>query len=117
MRVFYEGPMLEPMRPGKVVELKPGIMYVDLSRTTADDFRAAIPALGAAQGIVFDIRDIPILDVRDVLPLLSEGEVRLELASQVGATTAFRAGLPLASFPALAEAVWFAPPSKARGQR
>lgn len=112
VRLFYEGPLLERPRPAKVAEVKPGIMYVDLSRTTPADFAEALPALAAAQGIVFDVREAPMLDTHDVLPWLSDADVRLEFASQAGATSAFRAGLPRASFPFLEEAVWLVPPAE-----
>jgi len=46
-------------KPAKVAELKPGIWYVDLDRTTDKDFEAALPKLAAARGVVFDLRGYP----------------------------------------------------------
>ncbi len=43
----------------KIAEIKPGIFYVDLDRTSKEDFQNALPKLAAAKGIVFDIRGYP----------------------------------------------------------
>jgi C-terminal processing protease CtpA/Prc len=45
--------------PDKIAELRPGIFYVDLSRTTDDDVKGALDRLAAARGVVFDLRDYP----------------------------------------------------------
>jgi C-terminal processing protease CtpA/Prc len=46
-------------RPEKIAELKPGVMYVDIDRVTEEEFRAAVPKLAKATGIVFDLRGYP----------------------------------------------------------
>jgi C-terminal processing protease CtpA/Prc len=50
---------VEEPRPEKISELTPGIFYVDIDRISDDDFRAAFNRLGAARGIVFDLRGHP----------------------------------------------------------
>ncbi len=50
---------LSEPRPEKVEELKPGIWYVDLDRTTDADLEAAKSDLAKARGIVFDLRGYP----------------------------------------------------------
>jgi hypothetical protein len=47
--------------------LQPGILYVDLSRLSDADFAAAVPRLGAARGIVFDMRGASRLPAPQVL--------------------------------------------------
>ena len=44
-----------------MVELKPGIYYVDLTRISDADWNAAVPKLERASGIVFDLRGYPSL--------------------------------------------------------
>jgi hypothetical protein len=46
-------------QPEVIVEVQPGILYVDLGRITAADFTAALPRLAAAKGLVFDLRNPP----------------------------------------------------------
>jgi C-terminal processing protease CtpA/Prc len=46
-------------RPQTVTELEPGIVYVDLDRLTEPDWKALIPRLKKAKGIVFDMRGYP----------------------------------------------------------
>jgi C-terminal processing protease CtpA/Prc len=46
-------------RPDKIVELEPGIYYVDLDRVVDADVTSAMPKLEAARGIVFDLRGYP----------------------------------------------------------
>jgi C-terminal processing protease CtpA/Prc len=46
-------------RPAIIAEVRPGIFYVDIDRITDDDFKAALPKLAAARGIVFDLRGYP----------------------------------------------------------
>ncbi len=53
---LYE--LREP-HPAKIAEIRPGYWYVDLDRIRDDDFRAALPSLNAASGIVFDLRGYP----------------------------------------------------------
>ena len=48
-----------PRRAEVIGELESGVMYVDLGRVTESDFIAALPALAAAKGIVFDLRTPP----------------------------------------------------------
>jgi C-terminal processing protease CtpA/Prc len=50
---------LAERQSAKIEEIKPNIFYVDLDRITDDDFRAALPKLEKAKGIVFDVRGYP----------------------------------------------------------
>jgi C-terminal processing protease CtpA/Prc len=49
---------IEP-RPEKISEVRPGITYVDIDRIDDQDFKAALPQLEKARGIVFDLRGYP----------------------------------------------------------
>ena len=46
-------------RPEKIAELEPGILYVDLDRVTDADWKAVVPRLEKAKGIIFDMRGYP----------------------------------------------------------
>ncbi|MBK7404344.1 MAG: hypothetical protein IPJ41_06825 [Phycisphaerales bacterium] len=46
-------------RPADGTELAPGIVYFNMDGADADAFNAAMPALQAAKGIVFDMRGYP----------------------------------------------------------
>jgi C-terminal processing protease CtpA/Prc len=46
-------------RPEKIAELEPGILYVDLDRVTEADWNPLVDRLGAAKGIIFDMRGYP----------------------------------------------------------
>ena len=46
-------------RPAAIAELAPGIFYVDVTRTSSDQWTAALTELQAATGIVFDYRGYP----------------------------------------------------------
>jgi C-terminal processing protease CtpA/Prc len=50
---------LREPRPAKTEEIRPGIWYVDIDRISDDDFRAVLPSLATAKGIVFDLRGYP----------------------------------------------------------
>lgn len=50
---------LEEPRPDKVADVGFGLFYIDLTRITDDDFRAALGRLERAKGIVFDLRGYP----------------------------------------------------------
>ncbi len=52
------GSPTEP-RPEKIAEVRPGIVYVDLSLISDDDFNGALDQLAAANGVVFDMRGFP----------------------------------------------------------
>ncbi|HEY0158069.1 MAG TPA: S41 family peptidase [Thermoanaerobaculia bacterium] len=62
-------PMREK-RPEKIAELQPGLWYVDLDRASDADFAAAVEKLGAARGIVFDLRGYPRLDTKPLQHLI-----------------------------------------------
>lgn len=57
-RVPFDRHPEEP-RPEKMAEVRPGLWYVDLSRISDQDFKAALPQLAEAKGIVFDLRGYP----------------------------------------------------------
>jgi Peptidase family S41 len=51
-------PLAEP-RPPKIHEIEPGIVYVDFARIDDRDFRAALPRMEKAAGLIFDFRGYP----------------------------------------------------------
>jgi hypothetical protein len=55
---FTEGLLMDP-RPGVIVEIRPGIFYVDINQVTDNLFNAALNSLSKAKGIVFDLRGYP----------------------------------------------------------
>jgi C-terminal processing protease CtpA/Prc len=57
--VAYWSVAPQGLRPNRVTELEPGILYVDLTRVDDGDFEAALPQLAAAHGIIFDLRGYP----------------------------------------------------------
>jgi len=59
LRRTIETDSLNETRPAKISELKPGILYVALDRIKDEDFKAALPQLEKAKGIVFDLRGYP----------------------------------------------------------
>jgi hypothetical protein len=61
-----------PKRPEMVAELEPGIVYVDLTRVSAEELEAADPRLQKATGVVFDLRGYPKQPTNDWLGLLTE---------------------------------------------
>lgn len=46
-------------RPDKIIEIKPGIMYIDLSRADMDEINGVIENLVKAKGVIFDMRGYP----------------------------------------------------------
>ncbi|HEX9940999.1 MAG TPA: S41 family peptidase [Thermoanaerobaculia bacterium] len=56
---IVDGRTLGEPRPEKIVEIRPGVFYVDIDRITDEDFEAALGQLAAARGIVFDLRGYP----------------------------------------------------------
>ena len=50
---------MKETRPPQVVEIKPGIFYLDLDRIKDEEFEAVLPKLEQARGIVFDLRGYP----------------------------------------------------------
>jgi hypothetical protein len=62
---------LREKRPGKTVELKPGLWYVDFVETFKDpDFEASLEKLANARGIVFDVRGYPRLGSKPLQHLI-----------------------------------------------
>jgi hypothetical protein len=57
-------------RPKSVVELEPGLWYVDLTRVTAAQLRPMLDTLAKARGVVFDVRGYPTDAGSVVLPYL-----------------------------------------------
>jgi hypothetical protein len=53
------GIFLTEPRPEKIAEIRPGIFYVDLDRTTSEDILGAADRLAAARGVIFDLRTYP----------------------------------------------------------
>jgi len=50
---------LREPRPAKIAAIKPGVIYLDLSRITQQEFDEAVPRMTEARGIVFDLRGYP----------------------------------------------------------
>lgn len=63
------------IRPDKIAELRPGVLYVDMGRITDDDFRFARSRLTSAQHIVFDMRGYPSFNTATLFPMLSDSLV------------------------------------------
>jgi C-terminal processing protease CtpA/Prc len=51
-------PVVEP-RPEPIAEVKPGILYLDLTRISDDGWQAALPRMEAASGLILDMRGYP----------------------------------------------------------
>ncbi len=58
-RIQFGTPLVASSPP--LEEVAPGIWYVDLSQMDDTDFEAALPQLAAAQGIIIDVREYPML--------------------------------------------------------
>jgi C-terminal processing protease CtpA/Prc len=54
-RTIPEVALRDP-RLRKISQIKPGIFYLDVERVSAEDFKAALPELEQAKGIVIDLR-------------------------------------------------------------
>ena len=63
------------VRPEPIAELAPGLLYVDLDRVTADQFRARLADLARARGLIFDLRGYPRMP-HEFLTHLSDRPVR-----------------------------------------
>lgn len=63
-------------RPDMTAELEPGIFYIDLDRITMDAWKAVLPKLPAAKGLIFDLRGYPNQVALDVLARLTDKEIR-----------------------------------------
>lgn len=50
---------LDDPRPPMINEIRPSIFYVDIDRITDTDFKAALPKLVGAKGVIFDLRGYP----------------------------------------------------------
>jgi C-terminal processing protease CtpA/Prc len=50
---------LREPRPAKLASIKTGVIYVDLSRITEEEFNAAVARLAEARGMIFDLRGYP----------------------------------------------------------
>jgi C-terminal processing protease CtpA/Prc len=65
------GPSLRERRLPKVTELEPGLLYVDLDRTSVLEIKNLFPRLREAKGIVFDTRGYPAFSL-DLLARMSD---------------------------------------------
>ena len=64
-------------RPAKpVIELEPGIYYIDLDRVTPTEWKEAVPQLQSAKGIIFDMRGYPGQPALDALAHLTDTAIR-----------------------------------------
>ena len=57
-------------RPGPIVELQPGIWYVDLTRARMGQVSSALDQIARATGVVFDVRGYPTDSGAGILPHL-----------------------------------------------
>ncbi len=74
-------------RPQPVVELLPGISYVDLTRATMADITPALERLASARSVVFDVRGYPTEVGMQLLPRLidaAENDRWMHVAKIVG---------------------------------
>ncbi|WP_353268975.1 S41 family peptidase [Gemmatimonas sp.] len=78
----------DDLRPEKVAELAPGVLYVHLGKISDAEFVALLPRLQRASGLVFDLRGYPSFDTRLLLPRLSDSTI-----------TSARFELPVRSLP------------------
>jgi C-terminal processing protease CtpA/Prc len=77
------GPSLREARLERLVELKPGVWYVDLDRITDGEFeKLVMPRLMKARGAVFDVRGYPALGMQ-VLTRLADRPLTSELYQNV----------------------------------
>jgi len=63
-------------RPEKITELEPGIIYADLDRVTDEDWKALVPRLEKATGIIFDMRGYPAQPGISALAHLTDTPIR-----------------------------------------
>jgi hypothetical protein len=74
-------------RPDAITELTPGLWYVDLTRAQGAQVKQALPKLGTASGVVFDLRGYPTDAGAQILPHLvdtAEGDRWMHVAKIVG---------------------------------
>jgi len=74
-------------RPEAITELTPGLWYVDLTRAQGAQVKQALPKLGTASGVVFDLRGYPTDAGAQILPHLvdtAEGDRWMHVAKIVG---------------------------------
>jgi hypothetical protein len=74
-------------RPEPIAELTSGIWYVDLTRAPGAQVKQALPKLGSAAGVVFDVRGYPTDAGAQILPHLidaAEGDRWMHVAKIVG---------------------------------
>jgi C-terminal processing protease CtpA/Prc len=77
------GPSLREARLERMVELKPGILYVDLDRFTDAEFEKLVaPQVSKAKGVVFDVRGYPTVGLQ-ALARLSDRPLTSELYQSV----------------------------------
>lgn len=50
---------LQTVRRERMATLEPGIVYIDLTRASTEDFNSFLPAMERAHGIIFDLRGYP----------------------------------------------------------
>lgn len=78
------GPLLTDVKPrptpgemtSGVVELHPGIVYVDLEHVSGQTLRTVLSRVRTATDIIFDVRGFPRLDPRALLASLTDREIR-----------------------------------------
>ena len=74
-------------RPDPITELTSGVWYVDLTRARGVEVKQALPKLGTASGVVFDVRGYPTDAGAQILPHLMdapEGDRWMHVAKIVG---------------------------------
>jgi len=59
-------------RPMPLLQLRPGVWYVDMDRCDPAVFQKALPELAVAQGVVFDLRGYPRLSLTAPLEYLTD---------------------------------------------
>ncbi len=51
--------VLRPSRPAAIEEIRPGVMYIDLTRISAAQLDSNLPRIEHSRGVVFDMRGYP----------------------------------------------------------
>jgi hypothetical protein len=56
---YEQSSPLEERRPAAIAEIEPRMFYIDIGRTSDEEFDSKLPLLEKAQGIIFDFRGYP----------------------------------------------------------
>ncbi|HYE46770.1 MAG TPA: S41 family peptidase [Caulobacter sp.] len=71
---YLAGVLREP-RPDPIADLRPGLLYVDMTRAQWPQLEAALPRMVAAQAVIFDMRGYPRPQANRLLAHMAEHPV------------------------------------------